>query len=417
MALVGLSGGVVTLDVAETQVLVYRPADARGLLWHHWVLLKRLAPGQWLGLTPLGAVERVDLTNVQHVVLERLAQFPTAQRATVFAHDPVSRAALEGHKRRAATTAALLGDADLQDIQSSSWRVAEPQRPDFAVEVDANIINDPVTGLSFDRKGVIMIRGEEVFVEKILTADLDTWKLGLSPTSTDKRLLDADRWTKPERTKTLATSLEVATSDVLTGFPLNGERSALEHAQSVQEGAGGYIVYHSEWVRDSGINENSSTAHIHRTVCETLRLLWTYDLTNVPNLAAGEQLTRWLIQTELATERNPRHPDFTGLDIATGTVIHKSGRANAGKYHTWLTGRLQEQGTLWKQDRLYRQEQTRLRGKGGGAGGGDETSDEQGDDQRKKKKKQPTQPKGPPKGGRKGEAPAEDGAKGASGGK
>ena len=413
MALVGIVGAVCTLDVADTQILIHRPADARGLVWHHWVLLKRLAPGQWLGLTPIGAVERADLTNVQHVVLERLAQFPTAQRASVFAHDPISRATLEGHKRRAATTAALLGDADLQDNQASSWRIAEPRRTDFAVEVDIGLVNDPVTGLSFDRKGVILMHGEEVFVEKILTAELDTWKLGLVPSSADKCFLDVDRWTNPGRTKTLTTCVEVAHSEVLDGSPLNGERSALEHAQSVQEGAGGYIVYHSEWVRDSGVNENSSTAHIHRTVCETLRLLWTYDLTNVPNLAAGEQLTRWLIQTELATERNPRHPDFTGLDIATGTVIHKSGRANAGKYHTWLTGRLQEQGTLWKQDRLYRQEQQRLRGKGGG-GGGDDTSEEyDGDEQHKKKKK----PKGPPKGGRKGEALAADGAKGASSGK
>jgi hypothetical protein len=324
MALVaGAAAAVLTLDIADAQILIHRPADPNGLTWHHWILLKRLAPGQWLGLTPLGASERVDLANVQHVVLERLAQFPAAQRATVLAHDPVSRAALESHKRRAVTTAALLGDADLADIQSSAWRIAEPQRTDFAAEVDVGIVNDPVTGLSFDRKGVILMQGEEVYVEKVMTCDLETWKLGLVPSSVAKRLLTLDRWTNP------------------------------------------------------------------------------------PNLAAGEQLTRWLIQTESGAERNPRHQDFTGSDIASGSVIHKSGRANAGKYQGWLSGRLKELGTMWKQDRLYRQEQQRLHEKGGG-GGGEDISDEHDGEHQKKK------PKGSSKGGHKREARANDGRKGAS---
>ena len=195
--------------------------------------------------------------------------------------------------------------------------------------------------------------------------------------------------------QTLATCLVFASSEVLTGSPLDDERAALDDTQSFLDGVSSHIVYHSERVRDSGVNENSNTARLHQTVCETLLLLRTNDLTHVPNLAAGKQLTRRLIQTDLVTMKDPRHPGFTCLDTATGTVIRKSGRAKAGQHNTWLA-------------------ELRLRGKGGGADGGKDTSDkQQGDDQRSKGKRKR---KGTPEGVRRREALAKDSAIGASGG-
>ena len=146
-----------------------------------------------------------------------------------------------------------------------------------------------VTGLSFDKKGVILRQGEVFFVEKILTADLGVWELGLASSLADRRLLNIDHRTNPGRGKTLSTYSDVFLSEVLDGLSLTGERAALEPAQSVQYGTGSYIVYHGGWTGYSGVNENSSIAHIHRTVSEDIRLLWTYELANVPNLAAGEQ--------------------------------------------------------------------------------------------------------------------------------
>jgi hypothetical protein len=330
----------------------------------------------------------------------------------------------ESHKRRAATTAALLGDGDLADIQASSWRIAESKRTDFASEVEASVVNDPVTGLSFDKKGVILMQGEEVYVEKILTADLETWKLGLVPASSDKRLLAMDRWTNPGRTKPLTACLEVAASDALDKSPLDGERSALEHALCVQEGAGSCDVYHSERVRDllddvpvsipKGI-ARATLARVERA--EILPPSHYFSIGAPAPAGLGLPLAK-KAKTEIdpyegmphvkayvearreidVINRNPQTPEVKNLTNVPNLA--------AGEQE-WLSGRLREQGNMWMQDRLYWQEQPRFRGKGGGAG--EDSSDDLQDPESRKKKE--TKPKGPPKGGRKGGASADEGGK------
>ena len=119
-----------------------------------------------------------------------------------------------------------------------------------------------------------------------------------------------------------------------------------------------------------------------------------------------------MIQTELAVERNPLQPDYTGLDIVDGTAQLPDGRAATAKFTEWVSNRLKERATLWKQERLYQQERRHLRGKGRETDGGDESdSEEYGKGHRKKKKKK----KGK-EATEKGEAGAQQG-KGASGSK
>ena len=92
----------------------------------------------------------------------------------------------------------------------------------------------------------------------------------------------------------------------------------------------------------------------------------SFDQLDVSALAVGEHLSRWVIQTELAVERNPLQPDFSGLDI-----IEK------------------ERASIWKQERLYNQERRQLRGGKGGRGGeaDDSTDEDEGGKGRRKKKK------------------------------
>ena len=108
MALVGAA--ILTLDLPDPQVLVHRPNDADGVPWHHIILLKRMQAGVWVGLNPRLGLENIDLNATDHIVLERLAAFPAEHADETLAHDPLPKATLEGHRRRAATTAAILGD-------------------------------------------------------------------------------------------------------------------------------------------------------------------------------------------------------------------------------------------------------------------------------------------------------------------
>ena len=164
-------------------------------------------------------------------------------------------------------------------------------------------------------------------------------------------------------------------------FPIAGVKAAKEFHVSVAASAGGFLSYHSEWLRLSGVSKKASAVHVHRALCEALRLMHSYDQVDASALASGEHLTRWMIQTELAVERNPMQPDYTGLDIVDGT-------ARTAKFTEWVSSRLKERASLWKQERLYQQERRQLRGKGRTTEGGDETdSDEHGKGDRRKKKK------------------------------
>ena len=105
----------------------------------------------------------------------------------------------------------------------------------------------------------------------------------------------------------------------------------------------------------------------------------------------GEHLSRWVIQTELAVERNPLQPDFSGLDIIEGSAALPDGRASTSKFTEWVSSRLKERASIWKQERLYNQERRQLRTRGARNEGGDSSSDGDGGGgkgkQRRKKKK------------------------------
>lgn len=95
-------------------------------------------------------------------------------------------------------------------------------------------------------------------------------------------------------------------------------------------------------------------------------------------LASAELVARLLIQVEVATERNARRPDYSGLDIVVSAPVSAAGRATTQRFSAWITDRLKERSQIWKQERLYREERRYVdpndygsgRGSRGGGGGG-----------------------------------------------
>lgn len=103
-----------------------------------------------------------------------------------------------------------------------------------------------------------------------------------------------------------------------------------------------------------------------------------------------------MVQTELAVERNPRQPDYTGLDIVAGASLLSDGRAATNKFQEWIAARLKERSSVWKQERLYAQEKWMQKGGKGKGGAKDDDSDDDAVDKKRKKKK--SKGKGPPGG-------------------
>lgn len=66
-------------------------------------------------------------------------------------------------------------------------------------------------------------------------------------------------------------------------------------------------------------------------------------------------MARWIVQMEVATETNPRHPDFSGLDIIMAAPVTATGRASCPKFDSWITEKMKGRSVIWRNESLYRE--------------------------------------------------------------
>eukprot|EP00972_Heterocapsa_arctica_P025940 3818647-Heterocapsa_arctica.AAC.1 len=72
-------------------------------------------------MTPDEALVNLHLDAIRHVVLDRCAEFPRAQRPYIYCFDELPRGTIDAHTRRAVTMAALLGQDAEVEIEQMIW--------------------------------------------------------------------------------------------------------------------------------------------------------------------------------------------------------------------------------------------------------------------------------------------------------
>ena len=279
--------GDLTLNISEVQVLVRYPDDENRLFWHHRVLLHRIAGGQWVTLTPDHELQRHDLGTQAHRVLERSSLFPQNIAAEVYAHDPLPRAQLMQFKRQAQVMASILGEGEVDGLDTLVC-IADPTHKNFGAEVGPSLMNTEATGVAFATKGVALVEGEELFVERFLSSSLEAWKASKGKDLGDVRLLGDHRDASGTRRLDLSAAISLMHSPKDEEFPISGTRAAKELHESICEGPGNFLSYHAEWLRLSGVSSRNAAAHVHRNLCDVLRLMHSYDQVDSSSLACGE---------------------------------------------------------------------------------------------------------------------------------
>ena len=83
------------------------------------------------------------------------------------------------------------------------------------------------------------------------------------------------------------------------------------------------------------------------------------DSLDVGNLSCFEKMVRRMVQLEMAVDKNPKHPDFTGLGVLVDATTTSSGAARVPKFTSWVTARQKEQAEIYKQRRLYTEEHSK----------------------------------------------------------
>ena len=189
--------------------------------------------------------------------MDRAAPFPADIAAEIYAHDPIGRAALANFKRQAQVQAAILGEGTVVDSDAFSWVVSDPAHADFGRAVDAGLLANEATGLAFTLKGVILLGGEEVFVERVSTNGMDEWRRRRGLESADVRVLGDHRDQSGKKVLDLKEAVALMKAPVDPEFPIAGVRAAKEFHEAVAASAGGFLHYHAEWVRLSGVSRQA----------------------------------------------------------------------------------------------------------------------------------------------------------------
>ncbi|CAK0811092.1 unnamed protein product [Prorocentrum cordatum] len=325
------------------------------MFWHHRILVKKITAGVWIAITPDLELVRHNLLEQRHLVLERNSMFPASRRGEVYGFDPVPRAEILALKRQAAVQAAILGDGDHDvEMENYVWVVAEVGHSRFAQPLVDAELDQASLGQS---KGVALVSGLELFIEKAQSNQLQGWMTSRSSEGGDLRTLGDHRDSAGRRRLPLPDAISLMRETSFDDWAMPGPRVAKEWLVSVRDGPGDLSSYHGQWVRRSGVSESSAVAHIHCVLCESVRLAIQTDQLDVTNLLSFELIMRRICQDETAVARNPRHPDYGGLEILLRAPTTEQGQASANKFTEWVTGRLKEQAAIYKQIRLWNEEQ------------------------------------------------------------
>ena len=139
-------------------------------------------------------------------------------------------------------------------------------------------------------------------------------------------------------------------------FPLDGPPVLPEFFEGMEQAGLGLVAQHAQWVRSAGLSEMSNVARWHKTLGEILRHLAFVDQLDLPQVVGAEYICRELVKVELAVERNPRAPDWDGLQLITGSRLTDTGGINLREFNSWLSSAQKDAAIVLKQQRLLREE-------------------------------------------------------------
>jgi hypothetical protein len=372
------------LDIQEPQVCVNFPDDPQ-FTWHHRILLCRVTAGRWLTLTPDHEIIAHNLNVIPNIVLDRGGEFPPGIRNHTYAFDPIDAASLTVFKRRAKLQAAILGESEgLEAQQALVWVFSDPTDALFGTILDKDVMDDPGRGAAINDDGVALHEGLVRHVVRIARDDLDEWRKERRSGAHDQRTLGVHFDANGVRHLRFRDAVNMMKADTHDEWTFDGPIACPEFLAAVVQGAGNPVSYHSEWVRLSGVAEGSAVCHDHRHLMECLRLGACVDQLDLMNLALTENIVRRIIQIETAVERNPRHPDFTGLGVVEGGVTTDKGAARVPKFREHIAARQKERAQILRHERLYKEEQEKEWKNRRQGGGGNDDDKSKGKKQKQK---------------------------------
>ena len=91
-------------------------------------------------------------------------------------------------------------------------------------------------------------------------------------------------------------------------------------------------------------------------ISEALRYFVQYDQVDATGLAGLEHMVRRIIMIEMAVNRNPKAPDWEGLEMVVAARVNDTGGVSVPKFMNWVGDQQKTEAQVLKQGRLIREE-------------------------------------------------------------
>ena len=384
-----------TLDTALRQVMIDF-FDDELFHWHHRLLLVQLGGASWIAASPDLEIETLDLTRHRVLPVGRASPFPARCVGNMYIFDPLPAAELDELVQQALQLAAAYGvtaTAPSGFGGGGEWRVADPALVSFDdVVSDATMTEADRTVIKDDKALALMDDGNGreiwVFVERVPKKGHDEWvDSKRSGPGRDLRIASNMKDSAGARFINLSASMGCYRKTTFADWPFRGPSAATEMLQGVLKSGNELAQFDLFWGTRSGVAKGSAVANAHRNIFTCLSLMQSYDQYDAVNSAGFEFLSRWALMIQAAVRKNPRVPDFVGLDSFLSHSFDETGGVVTTNFAKFVAEEQKSEAIVMKQNRLWHEEldaeskkrkgdgkgkdKSGGRGGGGGGAGGD----------------------------------------------
>ena len=354
-------------DVAEQQVFIY--FDDPGFSWHHRVLiLPGGAPGVWLACSTDYLVEILNLADYAVVPVARNSPFPARVAGDMYSNGPLRPAAMELAREEARALALVLGvqPAVAAAAEEADWVYSDTAHEKFGKPVEAAILGTAGALLARGAVGLVEVPVEGwTAVEFVRRDDAVAWaEEKSSGPGRDFRVLGLQRDAQKGRFRTVRETLGLLTplaTPPPADWPYRGPSATLELLTSIRAVSDDVVQFHEHFIRSSGLSAGHPVAVKHRELLSILLHMVCFDQFNVTQSASAECCSRLILQIHQAVRRNPKAPDFAGLQVMTLSKLDSSGGVLTGDFARYVADEQKAEAFTLKQQRLHAEEEDKRR--------------------------------------------------------
>lgn len=332
-----------SLDIPWRQCFIDYFNDPNGFRWHGRILFfaSKAGDGRWIGCTPDHDVCVVNFADHRVVAVARNCELPQYYAGEMYYFDEFDDGELDDLVRQARELAEMMGylaPADPDADHTGRWRLSDPAYKGYGDLVPNGVLSDSSLCVMRGDSGLLQINGEWTTMQRVNEPDLAKWKEAKSNAQRDidRRILPLARDSAGMRCLAEHDAIAMWRDEDDREFPLRGPKMAKDMFMSLRAAGQTLLQHHLDFVRISGVPPKGAIAREHAALTDALRYLVTWDMIDVTACVGAELITRRIFVLEAAVARNPKAPDWEGLDMVQSHTLTEEGGAVAAKFAAWV---------------------------------------------------------------------------------